>query len=252
MAKGSIVSMRKPFCEYKAIVFDVDGTLYQQRGLRCAMGKTLLCYFLRHPLRWKELLALVWYRRLRENWESEERQNADGRIGDDWEAAMETLQYQHTAQRLHMDPERVRETVRYWMQVCPLRALETYKDEELCAFLEEARGQGRRIAAYSDYPAAEKLKALHLEADAVFSSMDREINCMKPDLRAMQLILEKLGVDNGEALMIGDRYDKDGLAAKQAGMDFIILGTSVRGRHRLYQSLKNGITAPTEGQQKRT
>lgn len=244
MAKGSIVSMRKPFWEYKAIVFDVDGTLYRQRGLRCAMGKKLLCYFLRHPLRWKELLALVLYRRLRENWKSEGWQNDGGRTGDDRETAMETLQYRHTAQRLHMDSGRVKETVRYWLQICPLRALRAYQDEELCALLTAARGKGKSIAAYSDYPAAEKLKVLHLEADAVFSSTDREINCMKPDLRAMQLILEKLGVDKDEALMIGDRYDRDGLAAKQAGMDYIILGTSVSERQRLYQSLKNGMVLP--------
>lgn len=250
MAKRSIVSLRKPFTAYKAIVFDVDGTLYWQRGLRRTMGKQLLCYFLRHPLRWKELLALVCYRLLRENWESAERSGDSGGTEDDKAVTMETLQYQHTAKKLHMDSERVKKTVQYWMQICPLRVLEAYKDRELCALLTDARRQGKIIAAYSDYPAADKLKALQLEADAVFSSADREIDCMKPNRKAMQVILKKLGVDKKDVVMIGDRYEKDGAAAKNAGVDYIILGTSLSARHLLYQALKTGIMAP-DGQRER-
>ena len=240
MAKKSIVSMQKSINEYKAILFDVDGTLYMQHGLRMTMAKALGKYFLLHPFRIKELLALIKYRRIREYWEDISQKHFDSLSRPkttDGQANMEMMQYQYTAQKLHMTSRQVQDTVHYWMHSYPLSVLEKFKDKELCLLLEQVRAQGTVIAAYSDYPASEKLKALQLNADYIFCSSDNDINCMKPHPKAVQIILSKLKLNEKEVLMIGDRYSKDGLAAINSGMDYLILGTSLSRRRSIYKNM---------------
>lgn len=241
MAKKCIVSMNKSIYEYKAVLFDVDGTLYMQRGLRLAMARALTGYFLLHPSRAKELLALIKYRQIREHWEDISLKHFDDRLAHpkNFEnlADMDMMQYRYTAQKLHMTSRQVQDTVYYWMHYYPLQLLAQYKDEALCQLLEQMKSYGIVTAAYSDYPASEKLKVLHIHADYIFCSSDPAINYMKPHPKAVQIILEKLKLSEKEVLMIGDRYSKDGLAAKNVGMDYLILGTSVSLRRLLYKDL---------------
>lgn len=239
MSIKCIVSMQKSIYEYKAILFDVDGTLYMQRGLRLAMAKALAKYFLLHPSHIRELLALIKYRQIREHWEDICHKHFDNSLtpvhNSQGLADMEMMQYQYTATKLHMTSGQVKDTVHYWMHFYPLSILARYKDKELCLLLERMREQGTVIAAYSDYPASEKLKALQIRADYVFCSSDDDINCMKPHPKAVQIILEKLDLSGKEVLMIGDRYSKDGLAAINSGMDYLILGTSMSRRCLVYK-----------------
>lgn len=240
MNDKNIVSMTKPITEYKAILFDVDGTLYEQRKLRLAMGFHLFRFFVTHPGRWKELRILMTYRFVREHWAVI---SVDTNASTDTcalmeESDMESLQYEYTAKKLHLPCETVKETVTYWMLEYPLQLLPHYQDMFLTDFLASMNSRSVITAAYSDYPAADKLTALKVNADYIFCSSDKDINCMKPDPRAMQAILKALNLQSKDALMIGDRYSKDGLAAKNTGMDFIILAKSIPARRKLYRSFQ--------------
>lgn len=237
------IVMKKIIRDYKAILFDVDGTLYEQKKLRITMGLHLISFFLLHPGRLKEIRILMEYRSVREHWEnisspvttsSQPSAGGDNACGD--ACNLEALQYQYTAQKLHIPYETVENTVKYWMHQYPLQFLPRYQDNILSDFLVTIRKQSIITAAYSDYPAADKLTALGIDADYIFCSSDPNINCMKPDTKAMYTILETLQLAPQEVLMIGDRYSKDGLAAKNVGMDFIILPKSIPARHKLYDS----------------
>ena len=50
----------------RAVIFDVDGTLYHQRPVRIRMACRLAGFFLLHPLRIRELLGIRHFRKLRE------------------------------------------------------------------------------------------------------------------------------------------------------------------------------------------
>ncbi len=50
----------------RLVIFDVDGTLYFQRPVRKEMALRLAGYYLTHPWRWKELLGIYYFRKLRE------------------------------------------------------------------------------------------------------------------------------------------------------------------------------------------
>lgn len=250
MSGKCIVSMQKTIYEYKAILLDVDGTLYMQQGLRMTMAKALAKYFLLHPSHIRELLVLIKYRQVREHWEDINLKHLDSNPPcprtSEGLADMEMMQYQYTAEKLHMTSGQVQDTVHYWMHFYPLSILERYKDKELGLLLERMREQGIVIAVYSDYPASEKLKALQIHADQIFCSSDDDINCMKPNPKAVQIILEKLELNEKEVLMIGDRYDKDGLAAINSGMDYLILGSNISMRRLIYKKLRYNTALSTD------
>jgi putative hydrolase of the HAD superfamily len=59
------------------------------------------------------------------------------------------------------------------------------------------------------------------------------IGSMKPDPKGLKVILSDIGLKSEEVLMVGDRYEKDGLAAKACEMDYIILPSSSGKRRKL-------------------
>lgn len=81
--------------------------------------------------------------------------------------------------------------------------------------------QGKSFVIYSDYPVKEKLSALGLCPDYSFWSDDGVINCMKPNSRGLEVIIFLLGTGRSEILYVGDRYDRDGLCASGAGIDYM-------------------------------
>ena len=56
---------------------------------------------------------------------------------------------------------------------------------------------------------------------------------MKPDPKGIDVILKEQGILNADALMIGDRYEKDGLAAQGNDVDYIIVGKKKKERELL-------------------
>lgn len=221
--KKNKYSMHKKLTEYRAVILDMDGTLYSQPALRFLMAAALSGYYLFHPFRIKELFILKQYRQVREHWKG------SATASDSLDAA----QYLFTAEQMKAAPELVERVVTRWMQEYPLTFIKRCRDKKLAALIGQLRKKGMIIVVYSDYPAKEKLAALSLETDFVFCAADKEINCMKPDPKGMHAILHSLGLSAEEALMIGDRYEKDGLSAENAGMDFLILPRQINRRNKL-------------------
>jgi len=62
-----------------------------------------------------------------------------------------------------------------------------------------------------------------LTVDYFFSADDAAIQCLKPDVQGLKNILRITGEAAESSLFIGDRYEKDGKCADNAGMDYIIL-----------------------------
>ena len=61
------MTMNLDYIKKKSVfIFDVDGTLYSQKKMRSKMALRLIKYYLSHPTRYKELVALAYFRRFRE------------------------------------------------------------------------------------------------------------------------------------------------------------------------------------------
>ena len=207
--------------ELKAIVFDVDGTLYRQGTLRRAMLIRLLAAYAGHPANgWKTFSALRAYRHAQEQL----RGDTSGDVAD--------AQIRLTCQRTNIDRHSVVACVDRWMQQEPLAFLPKCIQPGLLPFLQACRARGLRLGAISDYPADAKLLALGIADffDVSLCAQAPEIDVFKPDPRGLRVALERLGAKPLNSLYVGDRMDVDAAAADAAGVSCAIL-TRPRASH---------------------
>lgn len=213
------------------VVFDVDGTLYDAARLRRAMLAQLLAAAW-HTRRLQALRVLRIFRQVREA------------LGDEGDPDFLDLQYTRTAARAGCDPQRVRALVQEWMEQRPLPLLPSCRRPQVDALFTGLQAAGKRVAVLSDYPAADKLRALGLRAEVVVSATDPEVARLKPDPRGLQMILARTGVPAARALMIGDRVDRDAEVARRAGVQALILGHHAHADVACFRRYDDAVFAP--------
>lgn len=174
------------------VVFDVDGTLYDQRRLRLAMVRRLLAATWR-TRSLNTLLTMRTFRKVREA------------LGDRPQA----LQYARTAARHHKTEDEVRALTSEWMERQPLPLLAGCRYPHVDALFAGLRSAGKLIAVFSDYPATDKLAALGLQAAPVVCAADAEVARLKPDPAGLLAILRHTGVDARRALIRSSRPHPD-------------------------------------------
>ena len=217
------------------VVFDVDGTLYDQRRLRLGMLRQLLGHA------WQTrsldtLLTLRTFRRVRE---------ALGDLGDEQAGGdFMALQYAQTASRHGTTSAAVRALTDEWMERRPLPLLAACRYAHVAEVFAGLGAFGKQIGVFSDYPAAAKLAALGLQADVVVCATDDDIARLKPDPAGLLSILRQTGVAPGRALMIGDRFDRDAAAAARAGMCVLIRAHRPHARWATFQSYDDAVFQP--------
>src|SRR5262245_43357859 len=141
----------------RAVLLDVDGTLYRQRPvqLRMAAEIGLLPVTARSLSRAREVARVIrTFRPLR----------AALRALGCPDEPLERLQYAETAKRTGVHAITVERIVAEWMFRRPLRHVARAKRSGLDAFLESALKRGWQIGALSDYPVWDKLAALGLRS----------------------------------------------------------------------------------------
>jgi FMN phosphatase YigB (HAD superfamily) len=205
----------------KAIVFDVDGTLYAQAGLRRAMFLQLVRAHLARPWEgFSTFRVLAAYRRAQELLR-------EGPIDGDLAVA----QLQLACRRAGAPEALVKSLVARWMEQAPLPLLPRFMDPELPLLLKAARERGVRLGVFSDYPAAEKLRALGVAEffEVVLTAQDPSVNRFKPDPCGLREAFRRLRAEGAEALYVGDRAKVDAAAAEAAGVPCIILNPRRNG-----------------------
>lgn len=205
----------------QAILTDVDGTLYDQRPVRRHMLFTLLRAHLTNPLLgWKTARCLRVFREAQERIRFSEKNVAGAK---QW--SHPDLQYQQTQNATRYSAEFVRQTVHRWMEQEPLPYLLPAAHPGMRDFFAWAAARGIKLAALSDYPLEQKLKAL--QVDDLFpiavSAGHEQVQRFKPNPRILEFVLTQLAVAPEHALYLGDRPDVDGAAARRARVPCSIL-----------------------------
>jgi HAD superfamily hydrolase (TIGR01509 family) len=198
----------------KAIVFDLDGTLYRQDSLRRAMLLRLLRAHATRPLSGLQTFRVLGaYRRAQE------------RLRESGTSSVERVdlaeaQIELACQQTGADHDFVSACVGRWMEQEPLALLARHLQPGLLEFLRACGERGLRLGVLSDYPADAKLKALGLDGffDVVLAAQSPEVGVFKPHPRGLLLAAERLGATPPECLYVGDRAEVDGPAAAAAGM----------------------------------
>ncbi len=196
------------------MVFDVDGTLYEQAPLRRKMAVELLTHCMLRPWRLGLLRRLQTFRKERE------------RLSEDEVAGARRAQFAVPAEVLNVPEETLEREVEEWIHDRPLQHLAGCRVPGVRGFFERLRTRGVRIAVLSDYPAAAKLEALGLEAEIVVSGVDPEVDRLKPHPAGLLRVLELLDLPPEQCLMVGDRDDRDGECARRSDVDSLLRGTA--------------------------
>lgn len=236
----------KSFDDFKVYVFDVDGTLYDQRKLRIIMALRLAIYYGVHFYKLRELLWLRDFRRLKEHWdESDDYLVAtdevvditleDGEVNAGLIDNLDAKVCAKLASEKGTDSDRIESIVRKWIYDNPLTAIAKTKDEALIDVMKELRSNGRKVVILSDYPAVDKIKSLQTEVDGIYTTTDKGIGELKPSPKGLHRICSDFNVTNEDIIMIGDRLEKDGMCARNAGAHYIILDRNVNKRKLLRQ-----------------
>jgi HAD superfamily hydrolase (TIGR01549 family) len=193
---------------YAAWLIDLDGTLYRQSVVRAMMASELL---LRGQL---DIKVLREFRR----------QHEKLRVTDACDVHDPyRLQMESTARTLQVSEEHVQRVVERWMIERPGKWLRLFRRRPLLRDIAEFSQRGGKTAVVSDYPARRKLAAMGLSDlfDVVVACGEpRGPRALKPHPAGLLLAAERLGVDPQQCLVIGDRADADGEAARRAGMAF--------------------------------
>jgi len=201
-----------PSARYAAYLVDFDGTLYRPHWVKLAMLAELSLFGL------GALRVLRAFRQLHERVRLED----DPRLESPY-----ALQIHRTAELLKLEVAAVEACVAEWMIQRPQRYIRWFRRTELLSELHAFRAGGGRTAIVSDYPAREKLGAIDGAPpfDVIVASGEPDgPRRLKPAPDGYLLAAERLGVAPERCLVIGDREDADGAAARAAGMDFRLVG----------------------------
>jgi putative hydrolase of the HAD superfamily len=195
----------------KAVIFDVDGTLYSLKKLYDRMHWELFKYYSTHPGKILDLWILHNFIQARER-------NAAVLVPD-----LEKAQYEWAVQSSRMPLARVQQVVQRWIFDTPLDYLYDCRYPEIIELFVSLADRDIPTAIFSDYPSQAKLTCLGLFPQCVVSSTDKYVNRLKPHPKGLQAVVDKLGMDVQDCLFIGDRDDRDGECARMLGMNYLIL-----------------------------
>ena len=207
----------------RAVLFDVDGTLYRQTPIRAMMTMELLTLPLLAPLkaaqRWRTLAA---YRRAQEHLRQE-----PGKVTRATQVAAAA------GAGAGLPLGEVEPLIEEWMFERPLKYLPYFKAAGLRRLLDLLDRSGVRTGVLTDYPAGQKLRALGLAErfPLVLCATDPDIGRFKPDPRGFLRACERWQLNPRDVLMVGDRVDVDAAGAAAAGMTSVIIGRHRGGAH---------------------
>jgi putative hydrolase of the HAD superfamily len=195
--------------EFEAVIFDVDGTLFDHLAIRPTMAAMLLKHVLTQRHGWRDLRVLRTFRRVRSRLAMAE----TGDIGH--------REFEETSKATGFPIDEVKNIVALWIYEKPLPIIGRYTFPGVVEFIAALKARNIRIGVFSDYPAEDKLKVLGLSIDVVRDATSSDIARLKPNPSGFLRVAELLGKSPSCCLVIGDREDRDGAAAKQGGFVYL-------------------------------
>ncbi len=199
---------------YDAWLVDLDGTLYTARWVKLAMAVELALFG------WSALATLRQFRHDHEALRAE--QDAGKALAVTY-ASPFAAQLARSAEALALPVAQVERVVQDWMFERPGKWIGRFPRRALLEELRAFKASGGRTALVSDYPAERKIDALgerSLFEVIVANGEAHGPKRLKPDPEGYLHAAELLGVAPSRCLVVGDRDDADGAAARSAGMAF--------------------------------
>lgn len=201
----------------RAVLFDLDGTLYHALPLRAAMALELASLPLaRRSLAEarREWRAVAVFRRVREELRQGPR-----------DQPLDRLQYTAAAARAGVETGVLEAAVREWIYRRPLKWLRACRRRGLAELLAGLAERGIPAGVFSDHPVRAKLEALGVASamEVQVCATDPDVDAFKPDPRGFLHACRALGHPPERVLYVGDRPEVDAVGAARAGMPCAIV-----------------------------
>lgn len=193
-----------------AVVFDVDGTLYNQNKLRVYIAGLILKSIAKNPFKiYKDLKIVSEYRKNHEKL----------RLSPDTIKKFDK-QVSLTAEKFNMDKDKAFETIYDWIHIKPLPYIKKTKRKDLNELIDWLKEKKIKTGLLSDYPCDMKAEILEIKdkVDLIKASTDDDIDVFKPETKGFLRMAELLNVKPQEMLYVGDRYKIDILGAINANV----------------------------------
>ena len=205
----------------RAILFDLDGTLYDGRPVRTQMAIGIMSAYYRRPAEaFRVFRGLQAYRRAHEQL----------RLVDTRGQDIKRLQLQVAADRCKMSTDALHQLVVRFMEEEPLPLLRRAMRPGLVPLLHLLKKANCALGVVSDYPALEKLRYMGIDSffDVVVSAQDANVRSLKPSPSGLLAAVQVLDVLPQHTLYVGDRIGIDDVAARRAGMGSLIIAPHAR------------------------
>jgi HAD superfamily hydrolase (TIGR01549 family) len=199
--------------QFDAYLVDLDGTLYSPLPVKLGMALELAL---------SGWLALGPLKVFRHTHEELRELYSRGEVAAAGVSPFEQ-QLTLTASQLAVPEAKLRALVENWMLHRPQKWIRLFARKALLQELATFQASGGKLAVVSDYPATLKLQALpgSLRFDTVVSNGEPGgPSRLKPDPEGYLIAANRLQVRPERCLVLGDRSDADGEAARRAGMAF--------------------------------
>jgi beta-phosphoglucomutase-like phosphatase (HAD superfamily) len=195
--------------KFEAVIFDVDGTLYEQRRLRRAVMMRFAGVYWSHPILGSRAARVIKaYRKAYEELRGQPYSTQK--------------QLDLAASKTGIPGSQVREIVGRWIETEPLELFASCVYPGVIDLLKKLAERRIPCGVFSDYPAQKKVEAMRLSHFFQNVGCADEVGWLKPDPRGLLAVAKCMGVAPDGALYIGDRQvDQD--AAIQAGMKSILV-----------------------------
>ena len=219
---------------YKAICFDIDGTLYPA----AVMNRRLARIGLAHPL------FNLKYRRNRKQLRLHQKDYSKS-IPFRWREAM-TIQRGTGAEPesgFREDDYRVTYGKLQKKVYGPMERLyaSTRAFPGVRRTFEKIHGNGLKIGVFTDFPLFSKLQSMNLADLVDFSASSDDVGFLKPDAHCFEYLLYNLKLGAEDVLYVGDSYEKDIKGAAGAGIDAVLVNvkpSDMRNRNSRYPLAK--------------
>jgi HAD superfamily hydrolase (TIGR01509 family) len=196
----------------QGVIFDVDGTLYDQGALRRKMLQRIVSAHWIRPLRLVRVMrALQAYRKAHEDLRNQV-YSADSHL------ALAAAKCGYTAAEMRL-------TVGQWFDRAPLDLLSACVHSGLPQFLTLLSELRIHCGVFSDYPVGDKLSAMGLRQFFSHVLCAADVGRQKPDPTGILAVARQMGFAPERMLYIGDR-SIDLEAAAGAGMQGIRVRSS--------------------------
>jgi FMN phosphatase YigB (HAD superfamily) len=215
----------------KGVIFDLDGTLYKMRWF---MKPLLFLRLFPHPLRLPHFL--------------QERSRLAGKDLGSREQLLSRL-CESLAVREKTSPEAAFTWIhrRFYPLFIELMRLQRTGRSGLPDVLHHLIGNGIKLAVLSDYHSVdERLSGLGIPAGCFDIITSCEMyGALKPSPRPFVEIALTWNVTCSSVLVVGDRTDTDGEAARNAGMQFLLLDDRSRDPSHRWNAVRDRLMSVT-------